>query len=372
MAKDYYEILGISKNASPDEIKRAYRKLAHEHHPDKGGDEKKFKEINGAYQVLSDPQKRAQYDQFGTTFEQAQAGGGFSGFNGFRDFSSYADAFDFFKRGRGEEQEFEFGNLGDIFEGIFGGATRPGSKKRQRGQDIVVDAEITLEEAARGVEREFNIYKGVICSKCGGSGSEPGSELKECPKCKGRGKVEETRRAAFFSFSQTKTCPECQGRGKKPEKVCSKCGGDGRVKEYKTIKIKIPAGIEDGQAISLTGQGEAGMFGAPAGDLYVTIHIKPHKSFERKGDDLYHDLSISFTQAVLGDKIELPTLFEVVSLKIPAGVESGTLIRLQNKGMPRLRQRGNGDMIVKVKIEIPKKLSRKQRELIDKLKEEGL
>jgi len=372
MSRDYYEILGVAKSASADEVKRAYRKLAQEFHPDKGGDAEKFKEINEAYQVLSDPQKRAQYDRFGANFEQARAGGGFSGFNGFRDFSSYADAFDFFNRDR--DQEFNFGNLGDIFEEVFGGvASRQGGPRRkQRGQDIAVEAEITLEEAAGDIERDFNIYKSVVCEKCSGSGAEPGSELKTCSRCKGKGQVEEVTRAGFFSFSQVGVCPECHGSGKKPEKTCSKCGGDGRVKEYRTVSVKIPAGIQDGQVISLRGQGEAGRTGSPPGDLYVTVHVRPHKLFERKGDDLYYGLEIGFSQAALGDKIEVPTVLGKVDLKIPEGIENGAVIRLKEKGMPHLTGRGSGDMLVKIKVKTPKKLTRAQKNLIEKLKEEGL
>jgi len=370
MSKDYYEILGVGRNATSDEIKRAYRKLAQQFHPDKGGDEKKFKEINEAYQVLSDPQKRSQYDKFGATFEQARSGGGFSGFQDFRDFSSFADAFDFFRNGQG--QETEFGNLGDIFEGLFGADSVRGSRARQRGQDISIETEITLEEAAKGTVRDFEIYKSVVCPRCSGIGAEPGKAIKECWRCKGRGQIEEIKRTPFFSFSQIKTCPECHGTGKKPEKQCSQCGGDGRVKQYKTISVKIPAGINDGQTISLSGQGEAGVGGSRPGDLYLTVHIKPHKLFKRKGDDLYYDLEVNFTQAVLGDKIEVPTLFGAVNLKIPAGIASGTTIRLRGKGMPHLQGRGNGDMIVKVKIKTPQKLSRAQKDLIEKLKKEGL
>lgn len=368
MPKDYYDNLGVPKNASPDEIKRAYRKLAHQYHPDKGGDPEKFKQINEAYQVLSDPQKRAQYDKFGAGFEQARAGGGFSGFGDFRDFSSYADAFDVF----GREQEFNFSNLGDIFEQVFGSASgrSGGPRRKQRGQDISIDVEITLEEAGRGVEKEFNLYKGVACPKCGGTGGEPSSAVKECPRCRGKGQIEETRSAGFFSFSQVRVCPECRGSGKKPEKVCSQCGGDGRIKDYKTISVNIPAGIENGQVISLRGQGEAGLYGSAPGDLYLTVHIKPHKIFERKGDDLNLNLEISFTQAVLGDKIEIPTLYGTVQLKIPEGIESGTVIRLKDKGMPHLQGRGSGDMLVKIKIKTPKKISKKAKELLEELKKE--
>jgi molecular chaperone DnaJ len=372
MAKDYYEILGVPKNASVDEIKRAYRKLAHQHHPDKGGDAEKFKEINEAYQVLGDPQKRAQYDQFGSAFSQTRAGGGFPGFDGFRDFSSYADAFDFFKGKKGgEESGYNFSNLGDIFEEVFG-ASGSSARRKKRGQDIGIETEITLEEAGRGTEREFNLYKGVVCSRCNGNGAEPGNQIKVCSRCKGRGEVEETTRAGFFSFSQSKICPECRGLGKKPEKFCGQCGGDGRVKQYKTIKIAIPPGIQDGQTISLSGQGEAGTQGSGPGDLYLTVRIRPHKIFERKGDNLFGELEISFTQAILGDRIEMPTLFSRVSLEIPEGVESGAVILLKGKGMPRLNGRGSGDMMVRIKIKTPKKISKTQKSLIEKLREEGL
>ncbi len=365
MSKDYYKILGLSKNASPDEIKRAYRRLAHEHHPDKGGDQAKFKEVNEAYQVLSDPQKRGQYDQFGTTFEQAQARGGAHGFEGFRDFSSFAEAFNFGQTGNG-------GGFEDIFEGIFGGGRSAGRgrARARRGQDVGVDVEISLEEAFKGTEKEINLRKAVVCDKCAGSGAEPGSKIKTCSTCRGQGRVEQRTGGGFFSFSQVVVCPECRGRGKIPEKNCSKCGGDGRVKESKVLRVKIPVGIQSGQVISLAGQGEAGAPGAAAGDLYITVHLRSDPRFTREGDNLFYDLPISFTQAALGDKIEIPTLAGWINLKIPEGVESGTNIRLEGMGMPRLQRRGFGDMIVKVKVKTPKRLSRRAKELLEELKKE--
>ncbi|MDD2730531.1 MAG: molecular chaperone DnaJ [Candidatus Portnoybacteria bacterium] len=362
MSKDYYKILGISKSASPDEIKRAYRRLAQEHHPDKGGDQQKFKEINEAYQVLSDPQKKSQYDRFGTTFKQAQAGGGFEGFEGFRDFSSYADAFNF---GRGDSFGFE-----DIFEGVFGGRAQRASRRAERGGDIGVDVEFSLEDAYKGIEREINLYKRVVCPECGGSGVQSGSKLKECPVCRGRGQVEKRSGGGFFTFSQTIVCPDCHGRGKKPEKICLKCGGDGRTKINKTLRFKIPAGIQDGQVISLAGQGEAGEYGATAGDLYVTVHIKPDPRFLREGDHLFYELPISFSQAALGDKTEVPTMTGWVKLKIPEGIESGTTLRLEGKGMPHLHRKGFGDMMVKVRVKTPRRLSKKAKELLADLKKE--
>lgn len=372
MSKDYYKVLGVGKNASTDEIKRSYRKLAQQHHPDKGGDPQKFKEINEAYQVLSDPQKRAQYDQFGTTFEQAKAGGGFQGFEGFRDFSSFADAFDFFS-GRRQAEPETFG-FEDIFEGIFGGhaerASSRAGRTARRGQDISIDAEISLSEAWRGVEREINIYKGVVCSSCGGSGAQPSTKMKECPTCKGRGQVEQRTGGGFFTFSQIRTCPECAGLGKKPEKFCSECGGDGRIKATKILKVKIPAGIQNGQIISLAGQGEAATRGGQAGDLYVTVHLRPDPRFRREGDNLIYELPISFVQATLGDKVEIPTLSGWVKLKIPESIESGTTIRLEGKGMPHLQRRGFGDMMVRVKVKTPRRLSKKAKDLLEELKKE--
>src|SRR3990172_5203015 len=260
---DYYKILGIGKGASDDEIKKAYRKLAHKYHPDKGGgDEAKFKKINEAYQVLSDKAKRQQYDQFGRTFDGAQGRPGFSGFDfsGFQDFG-------------GQGFDFEFGGGGgfeDIFSDIFGGRAKS-SGRRSRGQDIQVDAEISFEEMVRGAEREINLYNRVACDQCEGSDGEPGTGRKNCPTCKGAGQIKKTTRSFLGSFSQVSVCPECKGEGAVYEKKCRKCGGDGRVKEERRVKIKIPAGIENGQTISLQGQGEAGERGARGGDLYVNI-----------------------------------------------------------------------------------------------------
>jgi len=363
MAKNYYEILGVPKNAGDDEIKKAYRRMAQKYHPDKpGGDEAKFKEINEAYQVLSDKQKRGQYDQFGTTFEQAQAQGGAGGFNGFRDFSGFAEAFS----GGGD-----FGGFGDIFSDLFGGG-RGGraSSQVQRGKDISMEILISLEEAAAGVEKELNIRKPVVCSRCSGQGGEPGSKIETCPECGGSGAVSRTRRAGFFSFTSTETCPTCRGAGKKASNPCSQCGGDGRVNEQVKIIVRIPAGIESGQIIKLSGQGEAPPLGGRPGDFYVTVNIQPHSNFKRKGEDLYYDLFIHFTQAALGDEIEIPILEGSVKLKIPIGVESGEIIRLKGQGMPRFQGRGRGDMMVRIHVRTPKKLSKKARKLLEELREE--
>lgn len=374
MSKDYYDILGVSKNASNEEIKKAYRKLASKYHPDKaGGDEARFKEINEAYQVLSDRQKRAQYDQFGHAFEQAQSQGGFTGFNGFRDFSAYADAFDSFRKAQGEGGfEFKFedlGGFGDIFSDFFGAGRR---KTKQKGEDIAVDLEISFKEAALGTKRTIELYKRVVCPRCKGSGAEPGTSQKDCPDCGGTGQIKEYRRTILGTITQVKVCSRCQGEGKIPQKKCGMCGGDGRIRENKRINVTIPPGIEDGQVIRITGQGEAGIRGKASGDLFVTVHIMPHQFFKRKGNDILYETFISFPKAALGVKIEVPTLEGKVILKIPAGIQSGKLIRLRNKGIPYLHRRGRGDQLVKVIVKTPEKLSRRQRDLLKELEKEGL
>ncbi len=375
MAKDYYGMLGVSRDASDEEIKKAFRKLAQKYHPDKtGGDEAKFKEINEAYQVLSDKQKRSQYDQFGSAFDQAGAGAG-EGFGGF-DFSGFSDAF---REGQGGFK-FEFGDdsgggFSDIFGDIFGGGTAKKSSQK-RGDDVSVDIDISLEDAAKGIDKEINIYLSSICPKCKGSGAESGSQIKECKYCRGHGYVKRERRTIFGIFAQTEICPECQGLGAKPEKNCSRCGGDGRTKENKIINVKIPSGIADGQTIRLSGQGEVGFRPSSgksaAGDLYITAHVKQHHLFERKDDNIIYRLEINFSQAALGDNVEVPTLHGKVKLNIPDKIQSGKIIKLKNKGIPHLQGRGIGDMFVIVQIKTPEKLSHRQKQLFEELKKEGL
>ncbi|MFZ2970874.1 MAG: molecular chaperone DnaJ [Minisyncoccia bacterium] len=375
MAKDYYDALGIPKGASDDEIKRAYRKLAQKYHPDKsGGDEAKFKEINQAYEVLSDKKKRSQYDQFGASFEQPGAGAG--GFGGF-DFSGFSDAFG---GNQGGGFKFEFGEdsgggFGDIFGDIFGGRERDG-KPQNRGNDVSVDIDISLPDAASGIEKEINIYISLRCPKCEGSGAEPGSKTITCKKCSGTGQIKKERRTILGYFAQMEVCEDCKGEGSKPEKSCAKCGGDGRTKENKAIKVKIPAGIADGQTIRLSGQGEVGFRPGAGksipGDLYITAHVQSHPVLKRKGDDIIYNLEINFSQSALGDKIEIPTLFGKVKLSVPAGIQSGKVIKLKEKGISHLQGRGKGDMFVIVKVKTPENLSKKQRKIIEDLRNEGL
>lgn len=365
MAEDYYKILGVSKDASDDEIKKAYRKLAHKYHPDKqGGDENKFKEINEAYQVLSDKTKRQQYDQFGQAFGNGGFGGqgGFSGdFSGFSAQGGPASGWDF---------KFDMGSdFEDIFSNIFSGGGR--GRRRKRGHDIQVDVEIDFSEMVFGAEREINLRRSVRCEKCNGTGGEPGANIKTCPDCKGRGKVEHVTRSFFGSFSQTSICAKCQGEGKIYEKKCAKCGGDGKVKEDQKIKINIPAGVSNGQTISIEGAGEAGERGADPGNLYILIHVRPHDKFIRQGQDILSTEYIAFSLAALGGEIQTETVYGKLILKIPSGTQSGEIFRIRGKGIPDIGGKGVGNHLVKIIVRIPKKLSREQKNIIEELRAKG-
>lgn len=364
MGKDYYNILGVSKTATKEEIKKAFRKKAHEYHPDKaGGDEAKFKEINEAYQVIGDDKKRAQYDQFGSSFEQAQAGGGFQGFDGFRDFSGFANGF---SSGQGVNMD----DLGDIFGGIgdmfgFGGGRSHG--RSSRGRDLQVSIQINFLEAVRGAEKEIKITKKVKCDRCKGNGAEPGTKIETCKTCGGSGKVAKVQRTILGNIQVESVCPNCNGEGKTYAKKCTKCNGSGLVNEAVTLKIKIPAGIDNGETIRLSGHGEAGERGASAGDLYVKVMVAPDKRFERHGYDINSKVEISFTNAVLGAKIDVETLEGKVKLKIPAGTQSGTVFKLRGKGIQKLRGSGKGNHFVKVNIKTPTNINRKQKKLLEEL-----
>ncbi len=365
MANDYYNILGVAKGASDDEIKKAYRKLAHKHHPDKaGGDEKKFKEINEAYQVLSDKTKRSQYDQFGQTFRPGDFSGQGGPASGF-DFSGFdfGDIFSGFSERGGPASGFE-----DIFSGIFGGG---GSRRKKRGQDIQIDLEIDFLEMVNGTRMTVNLYKGAQCSRCSGTGGEPGTGTKICPTCRGAGQVQKTTRSFLGSFSQVSACPECQGEGKIFEKKCSQCGGDGRVKEQQSIEINVPAGIENGQTISMSGAGEAGEKGARAGDLYVLIHVRPHEKFSRSGSDIQSTEYISYSKATLGGEVEIDTISGKLILKIPSGTQSGEVFRIKSKGVSDIHNRARGHHLVKILVRIPKKVSREQKKIIEELEMTG-
>jgi molecular chaperone DnaJ len=364
MAADYYKILGVDKGASDDEIKKAYRKLAHKHHPDKqGGSAEKFKEINSAYQVLSDKSKRQQYDQFGAGFDQRGGGGG-QGFGGF-DFSGFQQG----------GQGFDFGEgFEDIFSDIFGGGSSArGGGGRSAGRDIQVDTEITFEEMVSGVSRDFSLRRMVECDVCRGNGGEPGAKEQTCSTCKGAGQVRQAARSIFGSFTQIVTCPTCQGAGKTFEKKCHKCGGAGRTREQQNVHVDIPAGISNGQTISVQGQGEAGERGARSGDLFINVHVSAHVRFERKGNNLLSTEHILFSQAVLGDKIEVKTIDGAVKMKVPAGTQSGEIFRIKGQGVPELnRPNYRGDQLVTIVVDTPKNLSREQRRIIEDLGKAGL
>ena len=339
---DAYEILGVSRSASVEELKSSYRKLAMKYHPDRNpGDqeaEEHFKEISQAYDILIDPEKRAAYDRYGyAAFQGAGAGG-----------RGFHDPFDLFR------EVFGSGG-GGIFEHFFGGG---GSAAEQgRGADLRYDLEIKLEEAARGVEKEIEIRKTGRCSACGGSGGGPGAHLHTCPTCRGRGQVIASR--GLFQVAQT--CPRCQGAGETYDHPCRVCRGEGRAEVTSRIKLKIPAGIEDGSRLRSTGNGEAGVRGAGSGDLYVVIHIREHNVFSRDGDDLFCEVPIPFVTATLGGEIDVPTLDGKASVKIPAGTQSGTVFKLRHKGMPHLRGSGHGQLLVRVAVEVPTKLTAAQR-----------
>ena len=363
---DYYTVLGVTKTASEDEIKKAYRKLAHKYHPDKGGDEKKFKEINEAYQVLSNKQKREQYDRFGRVFEAGMPGGepgwDFNWMWGNRG------------QGFGPDVEFDFADLGDMFEDFFGFGARPQQKKDlKKGKDIHIDIEIPLEETLKEIVKKFSLLKMVVCSRCKGTGAEPGAKINECFSCRGAGQVQQIKKTFFGSFTKLGICPECNGEGQRPEKPCNVCKGEGRIRDEEKVEIFIPAGVDTNQIIRVDGRGDAGKKVGKPGNLYVRVFVKKHPLFERKGDDLYTLAEINFSQAVLGDEVGLTTLDgKEILLKVPAGTESGKVFRVSGKGIPHFGGYGKGNLYVELVIKTPKKLTRKQKELLERLKEEGI
>lgn len=364
MAKDYYKILGVDKNASPEEIKKAFRKLAHQYHPDKkGGDEAKFKEINEAFQVLGNEQKRKQYDQFGADFEQQ---GGFGGGAGWEDFMRAA-------RGQGgfNGAQFDFGGFGDIFGDLFGfsGDRRRGGSQK-RGSDIQVDLELHFREAVFGVEKEINLTKHNACTVCSGSGAEPGSAQKNCPTCDGQGQVRRVQQTILGAMQTVTTCHECHGTGSVAEKKCRHCSGSGTERSAARFTVKIPAGIDDGGAIRLSGKGEHPGAGGVPGDLYVRVHVRPDKIFKREGYDIFTEKIISYPQAALGDTVAIDTLDGEKKLSIPEGTQSHQQFRLRGLGVPELHGNHRGDHYVTVIVDVPKKLSRPAKKLIEELKNE--
>lgn len=339
--RDYYEVLGVGKDASQEDIKKAYRSLARQYHPDvnKADDaESKFKEAKEAYDVLSDDQKKAQYDRFGHVDPNQGMGGGFNG--------------------------ADFGGFGDIFDMFFGGGQRRNPNAPQRGGDLQYTLTIEFKEAVFGKKTDIHIPRTETCDTCQGSGAKPGTKPETCGVCHGSGQQEVVQNTAFGRIVNRRVCSACQGQGRIIKDKCGTCHGSGKVKKQRTISLNIPAGVDDGAQLRVTGEGEAGTRGGPPGDLYVVIRVKSHEFFEREGDDIYCEVPLTFAQAALGDEIEIPTLTEKVKLKIPAGTQTDTYFRLKGKGVPRLRGYGQGDQHVKVVVVTPTNMNDEQRELL--------
>jgi molecular chaperone DnaJ len=364
MNKDYYKILGVNKSASKDEIKSAFRKLAHEYHPDKaGGNETKFKEVSEAYTVLGDDNKRKQYDTFGSA--GPTGGGQYGGFNQGQDFGGF-DFSQFTQSGNGNGFEFD---LGDIFGDFFGG----GGGRRQKvkkGHDITVDLDITFAESVFGVEKEFNLTKSAVCSDCGGSGAKKGTDMTTCSSCAGKGKIKETRRSILGNFVTERVCDKCEGSGRIPKEKCGTCHGIGIVKKSETIKVKIPADINSGETVRLSGAGESIKDGV-SGDLYINISVRRDPLFKKEGKNIVTEINIKLSDALLGTKYPLNTLDGEIELKVPEGVNSGEILRIRDKGVP-IDNRRRGDLLVKIKIKMPNKLSRTAKMAIEELKKEGI
>jgi len=356
--KDYYKKLGIEKGATKDEIKKAFKKKALKYHPDRAPEDKKkeyeekFKEINEAVSVLGDDKKRQQYDQFGSSAFSGTGGG-------YQQAYDFSDIMSQFRSGA-------FGNFDDVFDQLFGGGGRRRGSRARRGSDLLYETEITLENASKDTKKTIELNKLEHCEKCEGKGA---SKFEACHHCNGSGYMKRTQRTPFGIFQQTGPCPYCHGKGELPQDSCKKCGGEGLVRKKKKIEVNIPAGIDDGMRLRVTGEGEVGSNNGPSGDLYVMVHVKEHEYFEREEENLHITVPISFTLASLGGEIEIPTIDGKAKLKIPASTNSETVFRMRGKGMPHLRYSGNGDQMVKVRIEVPKKLTKKQKELIKELKE---
>ena len=355
--RDYYEVLGLQKGASDNDIKKAFRKMAMKYHPDKNpGDkvaEEKFKEINEAYAVLSDPEKKEKYDRFGHAGVDPNSGfggeaGGFGGFGGFE------DIFDMF---------------GGAFGGFGGGSRGRRNNGPRKGSDLQKAVTITFEEAAFGTKKEIRLNKYVKCKTCGGSGAAPGTSKKSCPKCGGTGEIRTAQRTPLGTFQSVSPCPDCNGTGEINETPCPDCGGSGKTRDNVTISVNIPAGVDNDSVIPIKGQGEPGVNGGPDGDLYIVINVEPHKIFERRGQDLWLEIPITFDQAALGDDIIVPTLEGKVSYKVPSGTQPDTIFRLKGKGIKSVRGNRKGDLYVKVNLEVPTKLNSKQKKAISAMAE---
>ncbi|NLB88597.1 MAG: molecular chaperone DnaJ [Syntrophomonadaceae bacterium] len=353
--RDYYEVLGVSKNASQDEIKKAYRRLARQYHPDVNKEDpnaaEKFKEISEAYSVLTDPQKKEAYDRFGhAAFDPTNGAGGFGGFGGFEDIGGFGDLFDLF------------------FGGAATGRRRTGP---QRGADREIRLDINFEDAVFGLEKEIEITRVESCEKCSGSGAEPGSSVKKCPTCNGTGQVRNVQSTPFGRFETVRTCNRCHGEGKVIEKPCTACRGSGKVRKARKINVRIPAGVDTGARLRIQGEGEEGIRGGPPGDLYITIVVRPHATFKREGYNLITNVAITFVQAALGAEVEIPLLGGAKhQLHIPAGTQPGDILTVKGKGVPYINSNRIGDLKLIVEVKIPTKLTKKQRELLEQFYDE--
>ena len=342
--RDYYEVLGIPRNATDEEIKRAFRKLAFKYHPDHNRDDnagEKFKEVNEAFEVLSDPDKRAAYNRFGHGGAEGFFGRGFEG--------------------------FDFTGFGDIFDAFFGGVTTATRQAPQRGADLHYNTTITFEDAALGCEKEINILRTENCSLCQGIGCKPGSQPTRCPSCNGNGQVRRVQQSIFGRFTNITTCPQCHGEGRIITEPCPQCRGTGKKKRQRSISVKIPAGVDEDSQIRLRGEGQAGTRGGASGNLYITLAIEQHEFFKRDGDNIIYELPINFAQAALGTEVEVPTLDGKTKLKLPPGSQTGKVFRLKNKGIPHLHRRGRGDQLVTLLVVTPDSLTKKQRQLFQEL-----
>jgi len=355
--KNYYDILGVSRNASKEEIKKAYRKLAHKYHPDKKhGDESKFKEVNEAYQVLSDEKKKSQYDNFGRA-------------DGFKGGPYQQGGFDFSQGGF----DFDIGDLGDIFEGAFGSMRRGGVKDIRRGNDIEISLEMNLEEVLVKQDKKFKINKFASCQRCHGDGTEPGTPKNECVSCRGTGIVQEIKRTIFGSYTREALCPECEGEGQRPKKLCNVCSGEGRIRREDEIEVVIPAGVDSNQMLKVPGKGHAGRRGGGPGDLYIRILLKRHPVFVRKGDDLLATVFIPYSTAVQGGEALVKDIEgRTLKVKVPAETPSGKIIKISGKGITRFSGFGRGNLFLKMVIDLPKKLTKRQKEILTEMEKEGL
>lgn len=367
MSKDYYQILGVDKGASKDDIKKAFYKLAHKYHPDKKeGDEKKFKEVNEAYQVLSDDKKRQNYDQFGAGFENMNQGYGGQqgqGFGGF-DFSQGFGGF------QGGAEGFDFGNLNDIFSDFFGGGMGGGRAQARRGRDISTEIQISFAESVFGVTRKILITKTSVCETCRGSGAKPGTKMETCKHCNGQGTIRETKRSILGMITSTKVCEECGGKGEVPKEKCEHCRGAGVLRRQEEITVVVPAGIRDGEMIRMSGMGEAVSHGTP-GDLYIKVNVTPHPIFRRDGNNLTMALNLKLSDALLGAEYSIETLDGEIKVKIPEGVSVNETLRVRGKGVP-ISKGKRGDLLIKLNIKLPNRLNKKSREIIEELKKEGI